>query len=105
MLERTDPATYTTAFPKRGREHRILIDYLRNNRTNTSIAAFSTRALKGAPVSMPIGWAELTPRLEPSAFTVLTVPKRLRRRNPWAGYWSCRQQITAGMFAAVRRAE
>ena len=38
-LTRTDPSRYTTAFSKAGREDKILIDYLRNNRTNTSVAA------------------------------------------------------------------
>jgi len=35
-IAKTDPRTYTTAFPKAGRERQILIDYLRNNRTNTT---------------------------------------------------------------------
>jgi bifunctional non-homologous end joining protein LigD len=34
-----DPRAYTTAFAKSGREDKILIDYLRNNRTNTSVCA------------------------------------------------------------------
>ena len=38
-----DPHAYTTAFAKLGRERKILIDYLRNNRTNTSVCAFSPR--------------------------------------------------------------
>src|SRR5205814_1276491 len=45
------PRLYTTTYSKSGRERKILIDYLRNNRTNTSIAAFSPRARAGAPVS------------------------------------------------------
>src|SRR5688500_13367378 len=49
-LVRTEPRLYTTKFAKLGRERKILIDYLRNNRTNTSIAAFSPRARPGAPV-------------------------------------------------------
>jgi hypothetical protein len=39
VVARTDPGLYTTAFSKRGRERKILLDYLRNNRTNTSICA------------------------------------------------------------------
>jgi bifunctional non-homologous end joining protein LigD len=35
-IAKTDPRAYTTAFAKAGRERQILIDYLRNNRTNTS---------------------------------------------------------------------
>src|SRR5690349_558310 len=35
-IVRTNPALYTTGFRKQGRERQILIDYLRNNRTNTS---------------------------------------------------------------------
>ncbi|MGH7823275.1 MAG: DNA ligase D, partial [Candidatus Binatia bacterium] len=35
-IVRHDPQTYTTAFAKAGRERKILVDVLRNNRTNTS---------------------------------------------------------------------
>ena len=41
-----DPSLHRT-FAKAGRERKILIDYLRNNRTNTSICAFSPRARPG----------------------------------------------------------
>jgi bifunctional non-homologous end joining protein LigD len=58
-IARTDPRSYTTAFAKAGREGKILVDYLRNNRTNTSVCAFSPRARPGAAVSMPLDWDEL----------------------------------------------
>src|SRR6185295_10638081 len=61
-IARTDPALYTTTFAKLGRERKILIDYLRNNRTNTSVCAYSPRARPGAVVSMPIRWNELRER-------------------------------------------
>jgi bifunctional non-homologous end joining protein LigD len=90
-----DPKLYTMNFGKQGREGQILVDYLRNNRTNTSIAAFSTRARTGAPVSTPISWTELSPKLDPSRFTVETVPDRLRKmkRDPWADYFTMRQRL------------
>jgi bifunctional non-homologous end joining protein LigD len=90
-----DPDRYTTRFAKAGRERKILIDYLRNNRTNTSIAAYSIRARPHAPVSMPLAWTVLSTRVPPEAFTVKTVPARLARlrRDPWAEYWTCRQRL------------
>jgi bifunctional non-homologous end joining protein LigD len=89
------PAKYTTEFAKAGREASILIDYLRNNRTNTSIAAFSPRARPGATVSVPLGWDELAPSAPPERWTVRTVPRRLARlrADPWAEYWTARQRI------------
>jgi bifunctional non-homologous end joining protein LigD len=104
-LERAHPDRYTTEFAKAGRKRKILIDYLRNNRTNTSIVAYSTRARDGAPVSVPIKWEELRPSLEPRSFTVTTVPRRLERLtdDPWTGYWSCRQRLTQQKLKAVAR--
>lgn len=101
LLERTEPQTYTTAFAKAGRERKILIDYLRNNRTNTSICAFSPRARPGAMISMPIDWTEL--KRGPDQWTLLTAPRRLKRRaDPWASYWTTRQQVTGTMIKALR---
>ncbi len=79
---------FTTLMGRAHRVGRIYLDYLRNNRTNTSVSAFSTRARPGAPVSMPLSWAELG-RVDPRAFTLRTVPRLLarRRRDPWAEYF------------------
>jgi bifunctional non-homologous end joining protein LigD len=101
-LTRTDPSRYTTAFSKAGREKKILIDYLRNNRTNTSVAAFSARAKPTATVSMPVSWKRLTAKLKADAFTVITTPQKLRT-DPWRGYWTCRQKISAAAFTAITR--
>ncbi len=103
-IERHDPALYTTAFAKAGRERKILIDYMRNNRTNTSVAAFSTRARPGGPVSMTLRWEEVTPTLNPSAWTIATAEARLSslRRDPWQGYWKCTQRLPAKAAEALR---
>ena len=102
-LVRTSPALFTTTFGKRGREGRILIDYLRNNRTNTSICAYSPRARAGAPVSVPLNWRALD--AGPPRWNLLTVPRRLHRlrTDPWAGYWTAAQRVSQRSIAALRR--
>jgi bifunctional non-homologous end joining protein LigD len=103
LIARINPQAYTTAFAKAGRERRILIDYLRNNRTNTSVCAFSPRARPGAGVSMPVGWNDL--RHPPERWTLLTVPRRVdrMRTDPWKEYWQGAQTISAAAFAATTR--
>ena len=101
LLAQTEPQSYTTAFAKAGRERKILIDYLRNNRTNTSVCAYSPRARRGAMISMPIDWAEL--RAGPDQWTLTTALRRLKRRtDPWADYWTTRQKLTSNQIDALR---
>jgi bifunctional non-homologous end joining protein LigD len=99
-VERKHRKGFTTQYAKAGRERKILIDYLRNNRTNTSIAAFSPRARDGAPVSLPIGWDELTARLDPERITIASAVERLGE-DPWEEYWGLRQRISAAAMRAV----
>lgn len=102
-IERTDPQRYTTTFAKAGREGKILIDYLRNNRTNTSVSAFSPRARPGAMVSMPLEWRELG--AGPEQWTLLSVPQRLKRlkSDPWAGYRTASQRLSNASIRAIAR--
>jgi bifunctional non-homologous end joining protein LigD len=102
VIVRTDPQLYTTTFAKRGRERKILIDCLRNNRTNTSICAYSPRARKGAAVSMPLNWRDLN--ASPERWTLLAVGTHLQRLriDPWAKYWTCSQQVSDASLAAVQ---
>ena len=104
-LVRHGPGEFTARFSKAGREDAILVDYLRNNRTNTSIAAYSTRARPDAPVSVPVDWSELSPARGPDRFTACTVPHRLARlrRDPWAEYWTTKQTIPRQAIAALER--
>lgn len=89
-----DARRFTVRFSKSGRHAQILIDYLRNNRTNTSIAAYSVRARPTASVSMPVSWEELTPGLRPGQWTVRSVPALLAtRKDPWSGYFRARQRL------------
>jgi bifunctional non-homologous end joining protein LigD len=94
-LERETPEAFVATMSKAQRTGRIFIDHLRNVRGATSIAAYSTRAKPGAPVSTPIAWDELGPRMRPNKFTVANLERRLRslRADPWADYATTRQRL------------
>src|SRR5690606_18881409 len=68
-----DPAHYVAVMTKARRTGRIFVDYLRNQRGATCVAAYSTRARAGAPVSTPLRWDELTDNPADSFFTVETL--------------------------------
>ncbi|MFC3169080.1 DNA ligase D [Paracoccus fontiphilus] len=82
-----DPEAYVATITKSRRKGRILIDYLRNQRGMTAVAAYSTRARPGAAVSMPVAWEELD-QIGPAYFTVLNTPGRLAAldRDPWEDF-------------------
>jgi bifunctional non-homologous end joining protein LigD len=89
------PDRYLTRISKAERSGRIFIDYLRNDATSTAVGPYSTRSRPGAPVATPLEWDELAEGLDPKAFTVETVPERLRRirRDPWAGMHEVAQRL------------
>ena len=74
---------------------KIFIDYLRNSLEQTSVAAYSTRARAGAPVSVPVTWEELGRTTGGGEFTVLNLQKRLARlkRDPWADIGRAKQNL------------
>jgi bifunctional non-homologous end joining protein LigD len=102
-LARRAPDRYTINPLKAARGGRVFIDYLRNVRGATAVAAYSPRARPGAPVSTPLGWSELEGPARPADFTVQTVPGRLtsRRKDPWADFFSVDQAITSRTARAL----
>ena len=87
-MEAYAPDQYVASVPKAKRTGRILVDWLRNGLGSTAVGSFSPRARAGAPVATPVTWREVTPKLDPAAFTVLTIPKRLAKlkADPWEGF-------------------
>lgn len=82
------PDRYVATIAKAKRSGKILIDYLRNQRGQTAVAPYSTRARPGAPVSAPLAWEELSPAIGPAYFTVLNMPTRLAAlgTDPWSDF-------------------
>ena len=82
------PDHFVATITKAKRPGKILVDYLRNQRGQTAVAPYSTRARPGAPVSAPLAWDELSPAIGPAYFTVLNMPTRLAslRADPWADF-------------------
>jgi len=89
------PDRYTATVAKRARSTRIFVDYLRNDRGATAVAAYSPRALPRASVSTPLSWDELAPGLRSDHFTVGNVLHRLSslKRDPWEGFFKIRQRL------------
>ena len=88
------PDKYVINMAKKVRTGRIFLDYLRNDRMSTAVAPLSPRA---PPVRAGLDagdWKQVTPKLDPMAYTLRTVPAlleedqglgRLRRRRAAAG--------------------
>ena len=88
---------FTATVSKAKRKGKVFVDYLSNAEGATAIAPYAVRARANAPISMPIAWDELKGITSGAPYTVATMPARLKRlkRDPWEGFFSTRQSITA----------
>jgi len=73
----------TIARPIHARGGKVYIDFGQNGHGRTIVAPYSIRPLPGAPVSCPLRWDEVTPKLDPARFTIKTAPARFAKmRDP-----------------------
>jgi bifunctional non-homologous end joining protein LigD len=95
MLSEAEPDRFLPTMKKVDRSGRILIDWLRNGLGATAVASFCPRARPGATVATPLAWDEVTQKLDPTVFTVKSVPDRLARQktDPWDGFSSMKQHL------------
>jgi bifunctional non-homologous end joining protein LigD len=81
------PKLVTTEFHKANRGDRIFFDIGRNAYAQTTVAPYSVRARKGAPVAVPLFWDEVSDRsLRPDGFGMPDALKRAEGEDPWAGF-------------------
>jgi bifunctional non-homologous end joining protein LigD len=86
------PQRYLAKMTKSLRKGKTFIDHFRNSREATSVAAYSTRARPGAPISMPLAWETLARTTSGNQFTLLNSKKYLKA-DPWAEIGKVRQKL------------
>ena len=103
QMEKAEPSLYLTKMSKAARAGRIFLDYLRNERGATAVAAFSPRARAGVAVSLPLSWSELKVA-ERSAVHVADFAQWKSRlgRDPWKELLKSRQRITAKILSSFK---
>lgn len=80
------PDRYLINMSKAKRTGKIFLDYLRNDQFSTAVAPLSPRGRSHAPVSMPITWPQVKYGLDPTQYTIHTVPQLLRKSKAWSDY-------------------
>jgi bifunctional non-homologous end joining protein LigD len=103
-LERSEPDRFVANARKANRKGRIFVDWLRNERSATAIAPYSPRARAGAPVAMPVSWAELGKVKSANAYNTKTALRRIAglKADPWKGYARGARILKQTLAAAVK---
>ena len=97
-MARRLPQLFTANMAKSSRRGRIFLDYLRNGRSATAVAAWSLRARPRVPVSTPLAWHELGDIDDPADLNYSTVPRRLTElADPWAELAGSARSLTKEM--------
>ena len=94
-MEKDSPQRYLTKMTKAARKGKIYLDYLRNERGATSVAAYSPRARVGAAVSMPLSWTELKKMTERPTFHVADFAdwRPRLKKDPWEDIEKVKQRL------------
>jgi bifunctional non-homologous end joining protein LigD len=94
-MEKDAPTLFLTKMTKAARTGKIYLDYLRNERGSTAVAAYSPRARAGLPVAIPLSWSELK-HDRPQRFGVADFPEWRKRlsRDPWKELPAVDQRLT-----------
>ncbi|WP_413043651.1 DNA ligase D [Pseudomonas sp. YJ42] len=94
------PQHFSAVSGPKNRVGRIFIDYLRNSKGASTVAAYSVRAREGLGVSVPIHRDELAELKGANLWTIRNLIPRLEEQgddDPWIGIDETGQRITADM--------
>lgn len=94
-------ATMERKVDKRG--DRVYVDTGQTGASRTIVAPYSVRAHTGATVSTPLAWQELHAGLDPSRFTIVTVPQRIAEiDDPMRGFDEAKPDVARSLAALGR---
>ena len=102
ILAEAHPKELTVAARVRARRGRVYLDPFRNAFAQTVVAPFSVRRRPKAPISMPLDWSEVTPRLDPARFNLGNYKRWLDGPDPWKDIFRHRQSLAAAMRGGRR---
>jgi bifunctional non-homologous end joining protein LigD len=92
-LAREAPKLVTVEGRKAKRRAPVYLDVMRNATGQTIVPPFSARWRPKAPVSMPLDWDEVSPRLDPAVFNIRTAERRIEAKAPWSSFFGHRQTL------------
>jgi bifunctional non-homologous end joining protein LigD len=97
------PTKYIAKASKTARKGLIFVDWMRNTRGATAVAAWSTRARPGAPISVPVDWSAIDRLKSGDQFRFANIHEvvQKRGRDPWADLSKSRQRLTRSMVAKL----
>ncbi len=97
LVERMRPDRVTTVRAVARRPPAaVYLDFLQNGLGKTLVTVYGPRPRPGAPVSVPVTWAELERGVDPAAWNVRTTPARLARVGDlWAAAAARRRSLAA----------
>jgi bifunctional non-homologous end joining protein LigD len=102
QMAEDSPERYLIKMTKKLRTGRIFLDYLRNDRFSTAVAPLSPRARPGAPVSMPLTWAQVRAGLDPARFNIRTAAKLIAKSKAWEDYCDSQRPLHKAIERLVR---
>jgi bifunctional non-homologous end joining protein LigD len=84
------------------RKGRVFLDSFRNAFGQTVVSPYCVRRRPHAPVSTPLAWSEVAESLRAEDFTLGNFAARLKKRDPWAGFFGRRQALGPALEALKR---
>jgi bifunctional non-homologous end joining protein LigD len=96
------PDRFLVNMSKAKRRGKIFLDYLRNDRFSTAVAPLSPRARPHAPAAMPLTWAQVRAGLDPSRYTIKSVPGLLKKTKAWEEYCESERPLRSAISQMKR---